>query len=283
MRFFVLCLERGKDVIKKLVLAFLMLLEVNVISIFLLTTIFTAGAHAAILYKNTSFTPVQVSNGIDWIYNPLVQTIIDSPAQQITIRAIVLHEKPDTAEQIAITPCIYSDNGYGLYRCGNSGTATFTHTFTNDEVNVEGDYVYNGTFIVPAGKRFGIEIGSRNENTKIYGSVSNTYDGDDSSHDNSCVSDNTHAGQNGAIGDGACQTSYAGIQDFYFIICDTVQCGKSDPHITTVSPTSGPAGTLVTITGSSFRDTQHTSTVTFDSTSAAVSSWSDTQIQVRVP
>lgn len=57
------------------------------------------------------------------------------------------------------------------------------------------------------------------------------------------------------------------------------------PHITTLSPTSGPAGTLVTITGENFDDTENSSTVTFDSTVAAVvpGGWSDTQIEVTVP
>jgi IPT/TIG domain len=57
----------------------------------------------------------------------------------------------------------------------------------------------------------------------------------------------------------------------------------STPHITSISPTSGPVGTLVTITGSNFGPTQGTSTVTFGATAATVSSWSDTQIQATVP
>jgi YVTN family beta-propeller protein len=55
------------------------------------------------------------------------------------------------------------------------------------------------------------------------------------------------------------------------------------PHITTISPTSSPAGTLVRITGEHFGATQNSSTVTFDSTEAGISSWSDTQIEAIVP
>jgi hypothetical protein len=55
------------------------------------------------------------------------------------------------------------------------------------------------------------------------------------------------------------------------------------PHITTIDPTSGPVGTLVTITGSNFGITQGSSTVSFGGTAATVSSWSDTQIKATVP
>jgi hypothetical protein len=57
----------------------------------------------------------------------------------------------------------------------------------------------------------------------------------------------------------------------------------SVPHIISISPTSGPAGTLVTITGSNFGSTQSSSTITFGATPATVSSWSDTQIKAIVP
>jgi len=55
------------------------------------------------------------------------------------------------------------------------------------------------------------------------------------------------------------------------------------PHITSLSPTSAPVGTSVTISGSNFGATQGTSSATFDSTAASVQSWSDTQIHVTVP
>jgi uncharacterized protein (TIGR03437 family) len=59
--------------------------------------------------------------------------------------------------------------------------------------------------------------------------------------------------------------------------------GSGIPSITSISPTSGPVGTLVTITGSNLGSTQGSSTVTFGTTAATVSSWSDTQIQATVP
>ncbi len=57
----------------------------------------------------------------------------------------------------------------------------------------------------------------------------------------------------------------------------------SGPNITSLSPTSGPVGTLVTITGTSFGSTQGTSTVSFNGITATPSSWSDTSIVVPVP
>ena len=55
------------------------------------------------------------------------------------------------------------------------------------------------------------------------------------------------------------------------------------PSITTLSPTSGPVGTSVTITGVNFGATQGTSTVTFNGTAATPTSWSATSIVVPVP
>ena len=53
--------------------------------------------------------------------------------------------------------------------------------------------------------------------------------------------------------------------------------------VTGYSPTSGPAGTSVTIYGSGFGPTQSTSVVDFWGTPANVTSWSDTQIVATVP
>jgi subtilase family serine protease len=58
------------------------------------------------------------------------------------------------------------------------------------------------------------------------------------------------------------------------------QCG---PMITSLSPTGGPAGTSVTISGSQFGFNQGASTVTFNGVSAGVNSWSNTQIVAIVP
>jgi hypothetical protein len=58
------------------------------------------------------------------------------------------------------------------------------------------------------------------------------------------------------------------------------------PTIQSLSPTSGPEGTSVTITGTDFGATQGTSTVTFNGITAALlspSDWSDTTIVVPVP
>ncbi|MBI4490136.1 MAG: IPT/TIG domain-containing protein [Deltaproteobacteria bacterium] len=55
------------------------------------------------------------------------------------------------------------------------------------------------------------------------------------------------------------------------------------PVINNLSPTSGPVGTSVTISGSNFGSTQGSSTVTFNGTSATPTSWSATSIVVPVP
>jgi hypothetical protein len=58
----------------------------------------------------------------------------------------------------------------------------------------------------------------------------------------------------------------------------------SPPSISSLSPTSGPVGTAVTITGANFGPSQSGSTVTFNGTSAgAGSSWSNSSITVAVP
>jgi RHS repeat-associated protein len=55
------------------------------------------------------------------------------------------------------------------------------------------------------------------------------------------------------------------------------------PTITTLSPTSGTVGTLITITGTNFGSPQGTSTVTFNGTTANPTSWSATSIVTPVP
>ncbi len=55
------------------------------------------------------------------------------------------------------------------------------------------------------------------------------------------------------------------------------------PSITSLSPTSGTAGTSVTITGNNFGATQGTSTVTFNGTTGTPTSWSATGIVVPLP
>jgi len=61
-------------------------------------------------------------------------------------------------------------------------------------------------------------------------------------------------------------------------------CGKKPlPSISSVSPSSGTAGTEVTISGLNFGAVQSTSTVDFGSATATVVSWSDSEIDAKVP
>jgi RHS repeat-associated protein len=56
------------------------------------------------------------------------------------------------------------------------------------------------------------------------------------------------------------------------------------PQITSISPSSGPAPTAVTINGSGFQNKQNSSTLTFaNGNSLTVNTWSDTQIQATIP
>src|SRR5207249_1336530 len=55
------------------------------------------------------------------------------------------------------------------------------------------------------------------------------------------------------------------------------------PSITSLNPASGPVGTPITITGTSFGIAQGASTVAFNGTAATPASWSDTSILVAVP
>ena len=57
----------------------------------------------------------------------------------------------------------------------------------------------------------------------------------------------------------------------------------SVPNIRSLSPTSGPVGTSVTIAGVNFGATQGKSTVTFNGTAATPTSWSATSIVAPVP
>src|SRR5262249_1187210 len=55
------------------------------------------------------------------------------------------------------------------------------------------------------------------------------------------------------------------------------------PSISNVTPSSGTAGTSVTITGTNFGLTQGTGSVTFGGTAATISSWSNATITTSVP
>ena len=63
----------------------------------------------------------------------------------------------------------------------------------------------------------------------------------------------------------------------------TVTAPPPPPSITSLTPSSGAVGTAVTIAGANFGATQGTSTVTFNGTLAAPTSWSGTSIVVPVP
>jgi len=62
-----------------------------------------------------------------------------------------------------------------------------------------------------------------------------------------------------------------------------VSGGSPVPNIASLNPTSGPAGTSVTITGSNFGASQGTSTVKFNGTTATSTSWTAASIVVAVP
>ena len=55
------------------------------------------------------------------------------------------------------------------------------------------------------------------------------------------------------------------------------------PAITSLSPTSGPVGSAVTLTGTNFGATQGSSTVTFNGAKATVTAWSGSSITAVVP
>src|SRR5579859_5510386 len=66
------------------------------------------------------------------------------------------------------------------------------------------------------------------------------------------------------------------------VLCCDRACAQA-PTITSLSPSSGPVGTAVTITGSNFSATQGTSTVTFNGTTATPTSWGSQTIVTPVP
>src|SRR5712664_227837 len=78
--------------------------------------------------------------------------------------------------------------------------------------------------------------------------------------------------------------STAALADGIFAALKGASSGSAPPSITSLNPTSGPAGTLVTITGANFGATQGTSAVRFSGGIIATpTSWSATSISVPVP
>ncbi len=66
-----------------------------------------------------------------------------------------------------------------------------------------------------------------------------------------------------------------------FLCCGRVHAQA--PTITNISPTSGPVGSPVTITGTNFGTPQGSSTISLNGTNAVAASWSDTSIIAVVP
>jgi RHS repeat-associated protein len=71
------------------------------------------------------------------------------------------------------------------------------------------------------------------------------------------------------------------IQLFVILTCSSLFAAA--PSITSLSPTSGPSGTSVTITGRNFGGTKGSSTVTFAGVVASTTSWGSTSIVAVVP
>jgi len=63
----------------------------------------------------------------------------------------------------------------------------------------------------------------------------------------------------------------------------TVNFSLGAPQISSVSPSSGPIGSTVTLSGSGFGSSQGVSTITFNRTPATPTSWSDTTVSTPVP
>src|ERR1700691_6073180 len=61
------------------------------------------------------------------------------------------------------------------------------------------------------------------------------------------------------------------------------QVQAQTPDISSLSPTSAPVSTLITIAGSGFGSTQSTSTISLNGTAVSVLGWSDTLIVGAVP
>lgn len=61
-------------------------------------------------------------------------------------------------------------------------------------------------------------------------------------------------------------------------------CGeKEKPVISSILPSSGESGMVVTVTGSGFQDKEATNWVDFGTATADALEWSDTEIKVKVP
>jgi hypothetical protein len=81
------------------------------------------------------------------------------------------------------------------------------------------------------------------------------------------------------------QTATCGAQNGVFVgqMITTFRIAGNGPDVSGLSPSSGPVGTSVTISGINFGATQGSSTVSFNGTLATPTSWSNTAIMVAVP
>lgn len=69
----------------------------------------------------------------------------------------------------------------------------------------------------------------------------------------------------------------------FFVTCIGTQLATATPSISSLSVTSGPVNTAVTIAGSGFGAAQGTSTIALNGTAASPTAWSDTSIGINVP
>src|SRR5580765_4127491 len=76
--------------------------------------------------------------------------------------------------------------------------------------------------------------------------------------------------------------SAAALPLLLFVLLSPRFVWSQTPQITQVSPASGSAGTLVTITGSSFGTSQGTGSVSIGGVAATIGTWSDIQITATV-
>jgi RHS repeat-associated protein len=76
---------------------------------------------------------------------------------------------------------------------------------------------------------------------------------------------------------------FSGFSTLSFVILTSGLLLAAAPSITSISPTAGPSGTSVTITGKNFGGTKGSSTVTFAGVTASTTSWGSTSIVAVVP
>ena len=68
-----------------------------------------------------------------------------------------------------------------------------------------------------------------------------------------------------------------------FVMVAMCGCGEKTPSISSISPSSGAAGTDIAIAGSNFGASQGSSTVQIGTKAATIESWSDSEIKAKAP